>query len=211
MEPLAVVGGGNSAGQAAVFLADTSQVYLLVRGRDLTENMSRYLVDQVERHPSIEVLRCTEVRELDGRKTLEAVVVENNQTGELRKLPAPERSSSSSGPLPIPPGCPARWRWTRMASCSPAPMPTSSAVEDVWRHVSRPPLVLETSRPGVFAAGDVRRGSIKRMASAVGEGAMAVRLVYEHLFEQSEALSTTGPVRISSTTEGRSGGNAPKR
>jgi thioredoxin reductase (NADPH) len=84
-------------------------------------------------------------------------------------------------------------------------------VEDVWRHVSRPPLVLETSRPGVFAAGDVRRGSIKRMASAVGEGAMAVRLVYEHLFEESEALSTTGPVRTAPTIEGWSGGNAPKR
>ena len=82
--------------------------------------------------------------------------------------------------------------------------------EDLWRHVSRPPLVLETSRPGVFAAGDVRRGSIKRMASAVGEGAMAVRLVYEHLFEQSEALSTTGPVRITPTIERRSGRNAPE-
>ena len=84
-------------------------------------------------------------------------------------------------------------------------------VEDVWRHVSRPPLVLETSRPGVFAVGDVRRGSIKRMASAVGEGAMAVRLVYEHLFEQSETLSTTGPVRITPTIAGWSGGDAPKR
>ena len=209
-EPLAVVGGGNSAGQAAVFLADTSQVYLLVRGRDLTENMSRYLVDQVERHPSIEVLRCTEVRELGGRKTLEAVVVENNQTGELRKLPA-RALFVFIGASPH-----TAWLSGTVALDKDGFVLTGTdadkfRVEDVWRHVSRPPLVLETSRPGVFAAGDVRRGSIKRMASAVGEGAMAIRLVYEHLFEQSEALSTTGPVRITPTIEGRSGGNAPKR
>ena len=209
-EPLAVVGGGNSAGQAAVFLADTSQVYLLVRGRDLTENMSRYLVDQVERHPSIEVLRCTEVRELGGRKTLEAVVVENNQTGELRKLPA-RALFVFIGASPH-----TAWLSGTVALDKDGFVLTGTdadefRVEDLWRHVSRPPLVLETSRPGVFAAGDVRRGSIKRMASAVGEGAMAVRLVYEHLFEQSEALSTTGPVRTAPTIEGWSGGNAPNR
>ena len=172
--------------------------------------MSRYLVDQVERHPSIEVLRCTEVREFVGRKTLEAVVVENNQTGELRKLPA-RALFVFIGASPH-----TAWLSGTVALDKDGFVLTGAdadefRVEDVWRHVSRPPLVLETSRPGVFAAGDVRRGSIKRMASAVGEGAMAVRLVYEHLFEQSEALSATGPVRITSTIEGRSGGNAPKR
>ena len=90
--PVRTIGRGGRrqlGGSGGGVPGGTSQVYLLVRGPDLTENMSRYLVDQVERHPSIEVLRCTEVRELDGRKTLEAVVVENNQTGELRKLRRP--------------------------------------------------------------------------------------------------------------------------
>jgi thioredoxin reductase (NADPH) len=209
-EPVAVVGGGNSAGQAAVFLADTSQVYLVVRGRDLTENMSRYLVDQVKRHPSIELLTCTEVRELYGRKTLETVAVENNQTGEHRMLPA-RALFVFIGASPHTP-----WLSGTVALDEDGFVLTGTEadefrVEDVWRHVSRPPLVLETSRPGVFAVGDVRRGSIKRMASAVGEGAMAVRLVYEHLFEQSETLSTTGPVRITPTIAGWSGGDAPKR
>jgi hypothetical protein len=123
VRPGGSVGGGNSAGQAAVFLADTSQVYLLVRG---TENMSGYLVDQVERHPSIEALRCTEVRELVGRKTLEAVVVENNQTGELRKLPA-RAFFVFIGASPHTTWLSGTVRWTKMALCSPAPMPTSSA------------------------------------------------------------------------------------
>ena len=183
-DSVAVVGGGNSAGQAAVFLAEGSQVYLLVRSRNLNENMSRYLVDQVERHPRVEVMMCTEVRDVVGDKTLEAVVVENNQNGERRELPA-RALFVFIGATPH-----TTWLSDTVALDVDGFVLTGTdadefRAENVWRHISRPPLVLETSRPGVFAVGDVRRGSTKRMASAVGEGAMAVRLVYEHLSEQT--------------------------
>ena len=183
-DPVAVVGGGNSAGQAAVFLAEGSQVYLLVRGHNLNENMSRYLVDQVERHPRVEVMMCTEVRDVVGDKALEAVVVENNQNGERRELAA-RALFVFIGATPH-----TTWLSDTVALDVDGFVLTGTdadqfRAENVWRHISRPPLVLETSRPGVFAVGDVRRGSTKRMASAVGEGAMAVRLVYEHLSDQT--------------------------
>jgi len=183
-DPVAVVGGGNSAGQAAVFLAEGSQVYLLVRGRNLNENMSRYLVDQVERHPRVEVMMCTEVRDVVGDKALEAVVVENNRNGERRELAA-RALFVFIGATPH-----TTWLSDTVALDADGFVLTGTdadefRAENVWRHISRLPLVLETSRPGVFAVGDVRRGSTKRMASAVGEGSMAVRLVYEHLSEQT--------------------------
>jgi thioredoxin reductase (NADPH) len=140
--------------------------------------MSRYLVDQIERNPAVEVHRDTEVRELIGRDgALEELVVARNDTGATDRLPATllfvfigarpctdwlrgsvaldERGYVLTGPDRVPRGA------------TPAG--------------DRRPQVLETSRPGVLAVGDVRSGSIKRVASAVGEGAMAVRLVHEHL------------------------------
>ncbi|HEY2698950.1 MAG TPA: FAD-dependent oxidoreductase [Pseudonocardiaceae bacterium] len=182
--PVAVVGGGNSAGQAAVFLAqDSPQVYLLVRSGDLTQNMSRYLVDQVERHPRVAVLRYNEVRGVVGDGTLEALVVENNRTGERRVLDV-RALFVFIGASPH-----TAWLSGLVALDEDGFVLTGadadgSRTDDGWRHVSRRPLVLETSRPGVFAVGDVRRGSVKRVASAVGEGAMAVRFVHEHLFEE---------------------------
>lgn len=183
-EPVAVVGGGNSAGQAAVFLAQDSQVHLLVRGRDLNENMSRYLVDQVERHPRVDVRLSTEVRGVVGDKTLEAVVVEDNQSGKRTKLPV-RALFVFIGATPQ-----AAWLSDVVALDPDGFVLTGTdadefRADDVWRHISRPPLRLETSRPGMFAVGDVRRGSTKRMGSAVGEGAMAVRFAYEHLSRQA--------------------------
>jgi thioredoxin reductase (NADPH) len=88
-DPVAVVGGGNSAGQASLFQARyTARMHLLVRAGDLGKDMSRYLVDQIERHPSVQVLCNTEVRELVGKSVLESLVVENNRTGERTTLPA---------------------------------------------------------------------------------------------------------------------------
>lgn len=182
--PVAVVGGGNSAGQAAVFLAqDSPQVYLLVRGGDLTQNMSRYLVDQVERHPRVTVLTYNEVRDVVGDAKLEALVVEDNRTGERRVLDV-RALFVFIGASPH-----TAWLSGLVALDEDGFVLTGadadgSRTDDGWQHVSRRPLVLETSRPGVFAVGDVRRGSVKRVASAVGEGAMAVRLVHEHLFEE---------------------------
>lgn len=183
--PVAVVGGGNSVGQAAVFLAEGSpEVHLLVRGGDLAANMSRYLVDQVERHPRINVLRHTEVRELVGGDKLESVVVENNRSGECRVLDTRALfvfigASPHTG-----------WLSGMVALDEAGFVLTGADAEgfrhaDVWRGVHRPALVLETSRPGVFAVGDVRRGSVKRVASAIGEGAMAVRFVHEHLSQEA--------------------------
>ncbi|OXM52039.1 cyclic nucleotide-binding protein [Amycolatopsis thailandensis] len=183
--PVAVVGGGNSAGQAAVFLAEGSpEVHLLVRGGDLAANMSRYLIDQVERHPRITVLVHTEVRELDGGDGLESVVVEDNRTGERRVLDAHA--------LFVFIGASPHTTWlSGMVALDEDGFVRTGADADgfrdagLWRGVHRAPLVLETSRPGVFAVGDVRHGSVKRVASAVGEGAMAVRFVHEHLSQEA--------------------------
>jgi thioredoxin reductase (NADPH) len=180
-EQVAVVGGGNSAGQATLFLAEhTAKVYLVVREDDLGENMSRYLVDRIERNPKVEVLLHTEVRELVGDKALEALIVEDNQTGERRRLEV-RKLFVFIGAEPY-----TRWLGDQVALDDRGYILTgrdaaSSAGDGARREGGHEPYFLETSRPGVFAAGDVRSGSIKRVASAVGEGAMAVRLVHEWL------------------------------
>jgi thioredoxin reductase (NADPH) len=181
-DPLAVVGGGNSAGQASLFLAERAAVVrLLVRHDDLGRDMSRYLVDQIERNPRVEVLLNTEVRELIGEAgSLEAVVVENNLSGERRSLEA-RALFVFIGAEPC-----AAWLGGQLAVDEKGFVLTGtdaarSAADGRRRTVGRPPLVLETSRPGVFAAGDVRSGSIKRVAAAVGEGSMAVHLVHQYL------------------------------
>lgn len=180
-DPVAVVGGGNSAGQAAVFLAGTSPVvHLLVRGGDLGANMSRYLVDQVQRHPRVRVHLHTEVREIaeDG-KAMSGVEVEDNRTHERTRLAA-RALFVFIGAAPH-----TRWLSGHIALDADGFVLTGSdAGAFQTAGISRAPLPLETSSPGVFAVGDVRRGSVKRVASAVGEGAMAVRLVHEHLAQE---------------------------
>lgn len=179
-DPVAVVGGGNSAGQAALFLAHhASRVHLLVRGGDLNADMSRYLVDQVERHPKIEVLLHTEVRGVGGREKLEMLTVEDNTSSERRELQA--------AALFVFIGARPHTDWLRgvlaldekgfvlTGAGTQAPADASR-----WAALGRDPMLLETTLPGVFAAGDVRSGSVKRVASATGEGAMAIRLVHEH-------------------------------
>ncbi|MGH4027202.1 MAG: FAD-dependent oxidoreductase [Pseudonocardiaceae bacterium] len=179
-DPVVVVGGGNSAGQATVFLADhAGRLRLVVRERRLDENMSRYLADRIERDPRIEVVLHAEVRELLGDQVLEAVVVQDNETGVLRTLEAKE--------LFVFIGADPCTEWVADAVAldsggyvltgADAARVANGDVEDLMHT----PLMLETTAPGVFAAGDVRSGSVKRVASAVGEGAMAVRLIHERL------------------------------
>ena len=170
--PVVVVGGGNSAGQAVIFLADhVGSITLIVRERDLSENMSAYLADRIERDPRVQVLLDTEVGELVGEKNLEAVVAENNTTGERRTVEA-KALFVFIGAEPH-----ASWLGDQIQLDDGGYVLTGSRV---WSESSgHDPLFLETSLPGVFAAGDIRSGSIKRVASAVGEGAMAVRLVHE--------------------------------
>jgi thioredoxin reductase (NADPH) len=179
-DPLVVVGGGNSAGQAALFLADhAAEVRMVVREATLDEYMSRYLADRIAHDRRIEVRLHTEVRDVEGEGgRLEAVVVRDTTTGERERLPARDVMVFIGG--------------TPSTSWLPGSVavdaggyivtgPEARRVTGTGEAAGPPPLPLETSWPGMFAAGDVRSGSVKRVASAVGEGAMAVRLVHEHL------------------------------
>jgi thioredoxin reductase (NADPH) len=181
-EEVVVVGGGNSAGQAAVFLATRARrVYLLIRGDDLGKGMSRYLVERIIDAENVELLANTEVRELVGEGRLEEVVVEGNRSGARRTLGARG--------LFVFIGAQANTGWLQGAVeldergfvLTGRELDGSPLEGNVWQGLSREPYLLETSLPGVFAAGDVRSGSIKRVASAVGEGSMAVRLVHQYL------------------------------
>jgi thioredoxin reductase (NADPH) len=175
-DPVAVVGGGNSAGQAAVSLsAAATKVHLLLRHADLGRDMSRYLVEQIEQNPNIEVHRSTEVRELTGGDTLEQIVVEQRTTG--------ERSTLDVRALFVFIGADPKTGWLdgQIALDDHGFVLTGAAAAPSSEGGGSTPLLLETSRPGVFAAGDVRSGSVRRLASAAGEGAMTVRLVHERL------------------------------
>jgi thioredoxin reductase (NADPH) len=172
-----VVGGGNSAGQAAVFLSHHARtVYVAIRGDDLYKNMSSYLAGRVESTPNIRLLCNTEVRRLEGDGSLEQVELVNRKTGEVKRLKAPA-VFSFIGAVPRTDWLPAEIERDAKQFVKTGP-PIASSPH--WT-AKRAPFLLETSRPGVFAAGDVRAASVKRVASAVGEGSMAVQFVHEHL------------------------------
>jgi len=172
-----VVGGGNSAGQAAVYLAtQVEKVYLVIRHDDLYRNMSTYLAQRIERTPNVEIVRDTEVERMIGDGHLRAVVLRNKKTGETRTIHTPA-VFSFIGAVPRTDWLPPEVERDEKGFVRTGPMLPKSKY---WTP-NRPPFLLETSRPGVFAAGDVRAGSVKRVASAVGEGAMAVQFVHEYL------------------------------
>jgi thioredoxin reductase (NADPH) len=174
-----VVGGGNSAGQAAVFLAEIARkVYLLIRGGDLYKDMSSYLARRIEQTPNIEVLLNTSVRRMLGNNHLHEVEIINNKTGEMRRLKTPALFSFI-GAVPR-----TDWLPPEIERDDKSFVRTGAVVANspYWT-ARRQPFLLETSRTGVFAIGDVRSGSVKRVASAVGEGAMAVMFVHEYLKE----------------------------
>lgn len=173
-----VVGGGNSAGQAAVFLAGVAKkVYLVVRGDNLYKDMSAYLAWRIEQTPNIEVLLNAEVRRMLGDIRLRVVELVNTKTGETRTLQTPAVFSFI--------GAVARTDWLppEIEKDGKGFIRTGPAVRSDRGTAGRDQYLLETSRPGVLAAGDVRSGSIKRVASAVGEGAMAIMFVHQYLKE----------------------------
>jgi thioredoxin reductase (NADPH) len=173
-----VAGGGNSAGQAAMFLSEgAAKVLLVIRGESLTKSMSTYLSRRVEAKENIEILTYTEIRKMIGGKVLEAVELENTQTHERRTVQTPA-VFSMVGAKPC-----TSWLPPEIERDEKGFIKTGQAVADApaWKGVNRSPGPLETSRPGIFAAGDVRSGSVKRCAAAVGEGGMAVEGVHEVL------------------------------
>ena len=172
-----VVGGGNSAGQAAVFLSKHARtVSVVIRGNDLYKNMSSYLASRVENTDNIEVLKNTEVHRLEGNGTLEHVELVDRKTDAVKRLACPA-VFSFIGAVPRTDWLPPEVERDAKGFVKTGPGMVSSPH---WS-AKRPPFFLETSRSGVFAAGDVRSGSVKRVASAVGEGSMAVQFVHEHL------------------------------
>jgi thioredoxin reductase (NADPH) len=182
-DEVVVVGGGNSAGQAAVFLAQTAKrVHVLVRAAGLDESMSRYLVRRIEDNPAIVFRPRTEIVALDGASSLERVTWRDNATGETTTHDI-RHVFSMTGAVPS-----TGWLEKCVALDEEGFIKTGPDLseEDLaaarWP-LSRPPHLLETSRPGVFAVGDVRRGNVKRVASAVGEGSIAITFVHQVLHE----------------------------
>ncbi len=170
--PVVVLGGGNSAGQAALFLAaQQAEVTIVVRGADLTEKMSRYLVDRVTADPGIGVRTKSSICRVDGEERLERVVVDH--ADEQVELPCSGLFcfiGAEPATTWLPPDV-ARDGSGFVLTDRDLPREPGAS----WDSLGREPLPLETSMPGVFAVGDVRHGSVKRVAAAVGEGASAVR------------------------------------
>src|SRR5213080_499029 len=170
-ETVIVVGSGNSAGQAAMFLSEgAAKVLLVVRGNDLASNMSDYLSRRVQTQPNIEILYRTEIRKMFGDQKLEEVELENTRTGERHTIKTPA-VFSMIGARPC-----TEWLPPEIERDEKGFIRTGADVAEApaWRANKRQPAPLETSLPGIFAAGDVRSGSVKRCAAAVGEGGMAV-------------------------------------
>ncbi len=177
-EPVLIVGGGNSAGQAAVFLSQHARpCHLMIRGPDLGRSMSRYLVDQIERDDRVEVMHNSELVAVQGEGQLEGVRVRDTVSG--------AESEHDVRALFIFIGASPHTNWLRgqVAMDERGFLRTGRDVDanDLAAYRDERPFFLETSRPGLFAVGDVHAGSIKRVASAVGEGSMAVRLVHQRL------------------------------
>jgi thioredoxin reductase (NADPH) len=182
-EEVIVVGGGNSAGQAAVFLAETTKrVHMLIRSAGLAESMSRYLIRRIEQTPTIVLRPHSEIEALEGGNHLESVHWQNNQTGQVEE--------HNIRHVFVMTGADPNTHWLDgcvaldakgFIKTGPDLLPEDLSAAR-WP-LARPPYLLETSLPGVFAVGDVRGGSIKRVASAVGEGSIAISFVHKVLQE----------------------------
>ena len=175
-----MVGGANSAGQAALYLAGRgSEVSLVVRGPDIAAEMSSYLVDRLRVHPQVTVRCRSEVTRLDGGDFLEEVSITDRTADSTQPQPC-------SGLFCFIGAAPATSWLTGIATGDDGFIQTDVQLNDgdlgpAWAVLGRRPLPFETSIPGVFAVGDVRHGSVKRVASGVGEGSIAIQFVHAHL------------------------------
>jgi thioredoxin reductase (NADPH) len=180
--PVVVVGAGNSAAQATLhFSRYAPHVTLVVRGDSLKSTVSAYLVDRIFAAKNVEVLTHTEVTALEGDQVLDAVVVKNNQTGEQRRIDTHWMFVCIGGAPRTEWAVEAGVRRDEAGYLVTGPDLLENGGHPSGWPLDRPPYYLETNVPGLFAAGDVRHGSVKRCASAVGEGAMAVTFVHRYL------------------------------
>ena len=180
-ETVIVVGSGNSAGQAAMYLSEgAAKVLLVIRGKDLSK-MSSYLSRRVQVQKNIEILYQTQIRKMFGGKKLEQIELENTQTGERRQVRTPA-VFSMIGAKPC-----TEWLPQEIERDDKGFIKTGVSVAEApaWQANKHQPSPLETSLPGIFAAGDVRSGSVKRCAAAVGEGGMAIAGVQLRLASSS--------------------------
>src|SRR5580700_3412439 len=191
-DAVVIVGGGNSAGQAATSLADNGHpVTIVIRGEGLAASMSQYLIDRITRHPAITIMSGSAVREVDGTGRLERVTVEDLTTSARRTL--------ATAALYVLIGAEAHTQWLAESIeldshgfiVTGPDLGGQARTAPAWEKLGRDPYLLEASLPGVFAAGDVRSGSVKRVASAVGEGSIAIRFAGEHLARRA-GLAATG-------------------
>jgi thioredoxin reductase (NADPH) len=180
-EDVIIVGGGNSAGQAAVFLAQTAKrVHMLVRGERLADTMSRYLIRRIEDNPAIVLRTHTQVVALEGNGHLERVRWRDDRSGDVE--------SNDFRHVFVMTGAAPNTGWLKRCVAlddkgfiKTGPELSQGDLAAAGWPLTRPPYLLETSRPGIFAVGDVRGGNIKRVASAVGEGSIAVAFVHQVL------------------------------
>jgi thioredoxin reductase (NADPH) len=189
--PVVIVGGGNSAGQAALFLGSScTEVSIAIRGPSLDSSMSRYLIDQIDRMPNIKVLTHTQVTRLIGNDELERVELVDSARQETTTL-AVRGLFVFIGAQPA-----TGWLDGQLAMDSKGFLLTGAMLPTtIFDGDGQTPLFLETSRPGIFCVGDVRSGSVKRCATAIGEGSMAVRLVFERLQATGSAVADPPLVR----------------
>lgn len=176
-----VVGGGNSAGQAAMFLANLAHaVKILIRGDDLSKSMSLYLCDRIQKHPKIEILRHSEVDAIHGEQFVQTIDLRNNRSGEITPL-ACDGIFVFIGARPH-----TDWLPGEILLDEKGFILTGSALyeKNAWS-LARTPCDLETSLPGIMAAGDVRSGTTKRCGFAVGDGSLATACIHRYLSDIS--------------------------